>query len=377
MARYVTSWVSSSALHRASSHSTCAQRSVSVKPTSRDDRQVSCAPCVRDQAAYVRQASMPVLMSQWRDRPNAGASEVVDPGRRGWCMAVSRRTAGIGAAAVASLVVGGVIVASQGSLSNQPAGARPTSTGPAAATTTPDAATPTATPTPTPTAPPPLQPNMQVLPASEVSLRTDGRVRHLRFATTLVNVGSGPLELRPDPGVGCPPDQRGALQWTYLDADRNGAFDPLIDTAGEPSPTGCMLFHPTHDHWHFDASARYVLLRPGSPEPIVSADKVSFCMRDSDPLPGAESGPETYGECTRDSVQGISTGWLDVYEARLDGQALPLPPDLPDGPYCLQMTVDPFSLIRESVETDNVSVTGIQIQGRAAVPGPPPPGCGA
>jgi hypothetical protein len=289
-------------------------------------------------------------------------------------MAVPRRTAVIVAAAVAFVVAGGVLVGTVfGSprASNEPARASTPST----ERPSPTAALQTTTPTPTPTSPPLLQPNMQALPAGDISLQSEGGVRNLRFATTLTNVGAGPLELRPDPGVGCPPDQRGTQQWTYIDADRNGAFDPVIDTAGEPTPTGCMLFHPTHDHWHFDASARYVLLRPGSPEPIVSANKVSFCMRDSDPLPGAETGPETYGECTRDSVQGISTGWLDVYEARLDGQALPLPPDLPDGPYCLQITVDPYSLLRESHEADNASLVGIQLQGGTATATPPPPGC--
>jgi Lysyl oxidase len=211
---------------------------------------------------------------------------------------------------------------------------------------------------------------MQALPGSDVSLTTEEGVRRLRFATTLVNVGTGPLELRPDVGVGCPPDQRGSLQWTYIDANGNGVFDQAIDTGGEPNTTGCMLFHPTHDHWHFDASARYVLSPQGSTDPIVVSDKVSFCMRDSDPLPGAAAAPKTYGECTRDSIQGISSGWVDVYEARLDGQALPLPPELPDGPYCLQITVDPHSLIRESHEGDNVSVTGVTIQGRQAVVGP-------
>jgi hypothetical protein len=280
------------------------------------------------------------------------------------------------AAAVAIIVAGGVLVGTvfgSPSSSNEPARASTPSTERPSPTAAPQTATPT--PTPTPTSPPLLLPNMQALPAGDVSLRTEGGVRVVRFAATLTNVGAGPLELRPDPGVGCPPDQRGTQQWTYIDADRNGAFDPVIDTAGEPTPTGCMLFHPTHDHWHFAASARYVLHPPGSPQPIVSSDKVSFCMRDSDPLPGAETGPETYGECTRDSVQGISTGWLDVYEARLDGQALPLPPDLPDGPYCLQITVDPYSLLRESQENDNVSIAGVQIQGGSAVAVPPPAGC--
>jgi hypothetical protein len=211
---------------------------------------------------------------------------------------------------------------------------------------------------------------MQALPAGDISLTTEGGVRNLRFASTLVNVGAGPLELRPDASVGCPPEQRGALQWTYIDADDNGVFDPAVDTGGAPTPTGCMLFHPTHDHWHFDASARYVLTPAGSVEPIVMSDKVSFCMRDSDPLPDAASGPETYGECTRDSIQGISPGWLDVYEARLDGQALPLPPDLPDGSYCLQITVDPLSLLYESQEDDNVSVTGITMHEGQAVAAP-------
>ena len=283
-------------------------------------------------------------------------------------LAVAWRTEVTIAALAVGLVGGGVLLATGAAPPGQPEGTNtPTTAGTSQVETPP----PTLTATPTPTGPVLLPPNLQALAAGDVSVTTEEGVRKLRFAATLVNVGVGPVELRPDAGADCPPGQRGALQWTYADANGNGVFEPGVDTGGEPSPTGCMLFHPTHDHWHFDASARYVLSRQGSTDPVVMSDKVSFCIRDSDPLPGATAAPKTYGECTRDSIQGISTGWIDVYEARLDGQALPLPPELADGSYCLHITVDPHSLIRESHEGDNLSVSGVTIQGRQAFSGPP------
>lgn len=244
----------------------------------------------------------------------------------------------------------------------------PTQTAPDGSTETANSATTEPpSPTPTPTTPH-LLPNMQSLAAADVHIDVTDDGRDLRFAATLANVGDGPLILRPDEEPECPEGQRHASQLIPIDSDGDGSFDPDVDTDTEQNPAGCMLFHPTHEHWHFDASASYVLTEPDGETPVVSTDKVSFCMRDSRRLPGErwEDAPETYGECERDQIQGITAGWGDVYESELDGQALPLPDDLADGTYCLQLTADPFDLLLETVEDDNATTVAVELAGDEA-----------
>ena len=126
-----------------------------------------------------------------------------------------------------------------------------------------------------------------------------------------------------------------------------------------------MLVHPTHHHWHFDAMAGYALVRPGGGDPIVSTDKVSFCLRDNRRVAGRPaSTPSRYGDCEdRLDLQGISPGWADVYGNDLDGQVLDIPDGLPGGVYCLRTVADPHGLIVESDETDNAAQLAIRLAG--------------
>jgi hypothetical protein len=207
-----------------------------------------------------------------------------------------------------------------------------------------------------------LLPNIRSLPADGVYVSRESGRRQLRFAGRLANLGPGPLELVPeDPGP-CPADQRHAQQVIYHDVDGDLTFDRDVDTRRTVRPAGCMLDHPAHNHWHFDATARYSLHRPGETAAIVSEDKVSFCLRDSRRLSGFDL-PRRYGDCARDRVQGISAGWVDLYRSSLPGQALELPPGLPDGVYCLHIAADPLDLIQESREDDNASVSALRIAG--------------
>lgn len=247
-------------------------------------------------------------------------------------------------------------------------------TAPQVASTTAATATadPTAAPSPGRTdasAPTPgglLLPNMSSLPAEDVHLEVlpDG-TRNLRFAAILANTGAGPLLATPDGSRPCPQGQRFATQLIHLDADGDGTFDPALDQQTTTHPAGCMIFHPMHDHWHFDASARYVLTDASTGAPVAVSDKVSFCLRDTRPLPGTAT-PVAYEGCERDTIQGISPGWGDVYESDLDGQALALPTALPDGPYCLRLGADPYDRWREVDNTDNRSVVSVTITATTA-----------
>lgn len=212
-----------------------------------------------------------------------------------------------------------------------------------------------------------LLPNLRSLPAEDVGIYPTPTGRELRFAGVLANLGAGPLEVAPNDDPGCPPGQRASTQTIYRDSNRSGRYEQGLDLTPHLRSTGCMLDHPTHQHWHFDASARYVLTDPRWDMVIVERAKVSFCLRDSRRLEASTTTPHTtpqwYDDCERDDIQGISPGWADVYKSELPGQRLELPADLPDGLYCLRIEADPGGLLRESDETDNASVRAIQITG--------------
>lgn len=213
---------------------------------------------------------------------------------------------------------------------------------------------------------PALLPNMTPLPAKDLYItRSSGR-RWLRLESGLANIGRGPMEVRSKGTRRCPDGQRHASQVIYHDVDGSNFFKRPVDTEITRRSAGCMVFHPQHDHWHFEAAARYTLRRPDGRNIIVAGKKMSFCLRDSERVPeryGSFHHPLFYGDCGRDTPQGISTGWVDVYQSFLAGQSLRLPKPVGNGRYCLQIRVDPRDELRESDETDNTSLRAFRLRG--------------
>ena len=206
---------------------------------------------------------------------------------------------------------------------------------------------------------------MRSLDAGNLQIEVAGNARRLRFSASLANLGPGPLLLRPRRGPGCPRAQHPAVQVVHLDRNGDGVFQRRRDDVTKRRKTGCMLDHPTHDHWHFDAMAAYSLRRPGFEVPLVSRDKVSFCLRDNVRVPKQRVviRREYFGECTRRGRQGISPGWIDIYKADLDGQWLRLPRGVGAEVLCLDLTADPHDLLVEADESDNGTSIGIRLRG--------------
>jgi lysyl oxidase len=218
-----------------------------------------------------------------------------------------------------------------------------------------------------------LLPDLIALPAGQpqVQVRSDGL--RLRFTSSLGNVGAGPVEVRPNTNAPCPAGQHNATQIIYRDAGGNAVYNPRRDTAITRHRAGCMLFHPFHHHWHFKASARYTLLDPSQDgRAVVSVRrKVSFCLRDSARVParyGSFSYGEAYGACGRTTPQGISIGWMDVYQRFLAGQSLRLPKHLKRGLYCLETVVDPLDQLLETDDDNNSSMRALVIRGDRVTP---------
>lgn len=223
---------------------------------------------------------------------------------------------------------------------------------------------------------PALLPDVVVQPLTEIRIHKRAGVKLLRFASIIGNAGAGVVELRPDTPArsadddcdvdGDPLNDRRAFQRIFGDTDGDGVFTRGTDTVLEKRPAGCSVFHVAHDHWHFEEFARYRLAKPKTGRIVASSEKVSFCVRDSirfgPTLPGSP-GSIHYGDCTQDSITGLSIGWADYYGSTLPGQELDIR-GLPDGRYCLRNEADPTDRLDESDEGNNGRATLVRIRGR-------------
>lgn len=212
-----------------------------------------------------------------------------------------------------------------------------------------------------------LLPNLRVLRAADLYIARSGSERKLRFESSLANVGDGPIEVRPNQAQKCPAGKHHSSQFMYRDVNGNGRYDVDTDTETARRSAGCMVFHPYHDHWHFEAASLYTLYKADRPEVSkVAQRKMSFCLRDSRRVPkvmGTYPYGQRYGACSRYSPQGISVGWVDVYQSFLAGQAIRMPSRMRDGLYCLRITVDPQDQLVETRERDNSSVRAFSLRG--------------
>jgi hypothetical protein len=277
---------------------------------------------------------------------------------------VHRRTAVVSAVAAGGLAVAAILiimVTGAGDSDTDPMPAAPTDVRSAAGE-------PTASP-PT-TDPRWLLPDMRSLGARDLQIVGSADDRQLRFAAWLGNDGPGPLLVVPRPGPGCPPEQRAAEQILHFDTAGDGVYQRRDDPPRRQRPVGCMVDHPTHDHWHFDAMAGYALVTVDGSRSLAARDKVSFCLRDNSRVPGASATHTRayFGECERDTEQGISPGWVDVYDSDTPGQSLRLPAGMPDSVYCLTLEADPRDLLLEADETDNATAIAVRITGRSVRP---------
>jgi hypothetical protein len=223
---------------------------------------------------------------------------------------------------------------------------------------------------------PALLPDVIMRPITELRIRKSPGVKELRFASIIGNGGAGVVELKPDTpkssaqndcdGDGDPLNDRKAFQRIFGDVDGDGVFTRGVDEVIDQTYAGCSVFHVAHDHWHFEEFARYRLSKPKTGRVVAGSEKVSFCVRDSlrfdRTLPGSP-GSIHYGNCTQDSITGLSIGWADYYGSSLSGQELDIR-KLPNGRYCLRNEADPTDRLDESDEGNNGVSTLLRIKRR-------------
>lgn len=143
---------------------------------------------------------------------------------------------------------------------------------------------------------------------------------------------------------------------------------------------GTMTYHPTHSHMHVDNWGNYSLRTKDSTKadpldwPIVGfGTKLAFCVMDYGTCAGwADHCLDTAGNSLNNNsdfpnyglgggsyscsnaVQGISSGYIDIYWTTLDGMWIDIPPGTCNGDYWIVTEVDPNQNFLESDETNNV-----------------------
>ncbi|MCL5994473.1 MAG: lysyl oxidase family protein [Chloroflexi bacterium] len=217
----------------------------------------------------------------------------------------------------------------------------------------------------TDTAPPFLLPDLQTLPPTDLYIQIPSRgQRLLRMANTAWNSGQGRLEVI---GELNPETKQTIVRQRLYTAD--GSFQECA--------VGEFVWHPEHNHFHFTDFALYQLwsLTPsGEPDQVVStSSKLSYCLMDNyvvDRNNPSFTWRRRYYGCSR-TLQGMSAGWGDKYEAYLEGQSLDIT-GLPDGVYCLVSVTNPIPRVVESDYTNNTAVIYVRIVRYRVTVVPPP-----
>jgi hypothetical protein len=196
-----------------------------------------------------------------------------------------------------------------------------------------------------------LQPNVQPFPAFALVLVSDAQGTQLRFSVTSWNKGAGRLELR-----------AGERDSTSL---KQNVYQRVYRTDGSyyDNLAGTFVWHPEHNHFHFENYAIYTLQPINAPGGSVrTSSKTTFCIMDTTPvntsLPSAPASA-VYTTCSS-SVQGMSVGWGDTYGWNLAGQSFDFTGN-PSGDYKLIVEVDPQKRLLEIDDSDNTACALLRI----------------
>src|SRR5713101_9035984 len=115
---------------------------------------------------------------------------------------------------------------------------------------------------------------------SHLQIQNEHQREMLRFSTTHINIGDGPLQIRGGGQVApCVIDGTAYDQCTY-------ATQEVLDAAGNivhSQPAGVAFFHPQHNHWHQSGVARFEVRKGTLDGPLVNNGvKITFCLVDVD-----------------------------------------------------------------------------------------------
>ena len=179
-------------------------------------------------------------------------------------------------------------------------------------------------------------------------IRTTGGRTLLRLANGTANIGPGALHL-----YGVTPGHEDGTQDVRQRVYRED--DSFFERVA-----GTFVYHPEHNHIHFEEWAQYRLRTvvgvDGVGDVVAEGAKTSFCILDlgvyDRSLPNYRPGG-FFRSCSS-TTQGLSVGWIDVYSKSLPGQNIDIT-GIPDGHYWLESEVDPNNNVLESNEDNNIT----------------------
>lgn len=189
--------------------------------------------------------------------------------------------------------------------------------------------------------------------------------RLLRFDGYVHNAGVGAVAVRGSDRAGTVMDTTAQL----VDQSSGGPDE-------RPMPVATSVrWEPddSHFHWHLRSAARYSLWDQQGAALIGAAEKVGFCLLDSQPVTASWGDNRFTSECekfnreTAEVTMGVSPGFRDVYSSKTAFQWVDVS-DVPPGNYLIRSEVDPDDVIDESDETNAPANVPVTIPGWVAQP---------
>lgn len=210
----------------------------------------------------------------------------------------------------------------------------------------------------------PLYPDI-VEQISHLQIQNEHKREMLRFSTTHINIGDGPLQVRGGGQVApCVVDGIAYALCTHSTQEVLDAEGNIVLT----HPAGVALFHPRHNHWHQSAVAQFEIRMGSLDGPVLSAGtKITFCLVDNDQTVLVKKGSRrAYFDCNAE-LQGISVGWSDDYHQSTEGQELEIT-GAPEGVYYLTHLADPDNHWLETDEFNNFAWVKFSLSRKGANP---------
>ena len=130
-----------------------------------------------------------------------------------------------------------------------------------------------------------MLPNLKPLTARDIAIVVDAQgATQLRFSTISWNSGTGPLKLVAGSTDGTTNSQD---VWQWIQLEGGGDAKRLA---------GTFVWHPLHNHFHFEGYALYTL-QPAVANGAASrtAQKTTFCVMDTNRIDGTLPGSPTSG----------------------------------------------------------------------------------
>lgn len=210
----------------------------------------------------------------------------------------------------------------------------------------------------------------------------------LRFATSIGNIGDGPMEAFgnnawfcghhsvKDSSVTCP--DGGRPRQEILQRIYNKKGDRLTWT-DRLAGTNYYEDKPGHNHYHIDDWVEFRLMQKKTNRKgktvgsrlVAKGRKVSYCLFDSGICQSKDGlctwegvvygdknlinyGLGNYVDCNQPANgQGISVGGYDTYGLMFEGQHITLPKGLKSGEYLLEIEIDPTGIYKEKNKSNN------------------------